>query len=360
MPIDPWWSWRGLRTYAAMLPAISVFRRYSRVPIKDLCARMKSPFLRRAFETLFPMPDAPVSGILMGLAGQTRKNAGYPVGGSLAFSQAMARRFLDLGGEIVYGARVSEVIVENDRALGARTEDAREARADYVVSAADGHTTLFRMLGGKYLTEQLRSFYEGGMETFPPLVQVSLGLKRRIEGASGIGFRLASPVEVGPNTHAQITVRNMSDDPTLAPPGCSVVIVMLESDYDWWAALRSDSSRYEAEKKRVADDVIARLDEKWPGLKADVEVVDIATPLTWERYTGNWRGAYEGWMITTRTMEKALGPGFPKELPGLAGFSMIGQWTTIGGGVPPAAKDGRDLVRRLCRRDGRRFVTTEA
>lgn len=89
-------------------------------------------------------------------------------------------------------------------------------------------------------------------------------------------------------------------------------------------------------------------------------MVDVATPCTWERLTGNWRGAFEGWMFTTRNMEKILKEGLPKELPGLRSFSMIGQWTTFGGGLPPVAKDARDLVRRLCRADGRKFVTEPA
>ena len=42
------------------------------------------------------------------------------------------------------------------------------------------------------------------------------------------------------------------------------------------------------------------------------------------------------------------------ELPGLKGFYMAGQWTK-GMGVPMAAASGRDVVRRICRADGRRF-----
>ena len=34
-----------------------------------------------------------------------------------------------------------------------------------------------------------------------------------------------------------------------------------------------------------------------PGLADKVEAWDVATPLTWERYTGNWRGSYEGWLF---------------------------------------------------------------
>jgi hypothetical protein len=37
---------------------------------------------------------------------------------------------------------------------------------------------------------------------------------------------------------------------------------------------------------------------------------------------------------------------------------MIGQWTTPGGGLPTAAKDGRDIAIKLCKEDGRIFKAT--
>jgi len=46
-------------------------------------------------------------------------------------------------------------------------------------------------------------------------------------------------------------------------------------------------------------------------------------------------------------------------LPGLDGFHMIGQWTTPGGGLPPAVSSGRHVVQVLCKEDGKRFVATE-
>ncbi len=104
--------------------------------------------------------------------------------------------------------------------------------------------------------------------------------------------------------------------------------------------------------------MIDELDRRFSGLGAQVEVVDVATPMTYERYTGNWRGSPEGWLITTKTASMAFGRGLPKTLPGLEGFRMIGQWTTPGGGLPPAAKDGRDAIRAICRQDRKPFVTS--
>jgi phytoene dehydrogenase-like protein len=81
--------------------------------------------------------------------------------------------------------------------------------------------------------------------------------------------------------------------------------------------------------------------------------VDVATPMTYENYTGNWQGSMEGWLITTKTMTMRMS----KTLPGLQNFYMAGQWVEPGGGVPTAAMSGRNVIRNICQRDKRPFVT---
>ncbi|HCP60352.1 MAG TPA: hypothetical protein DIT43_02095 [Dehalococcoidia bacterium] len=80
---------------------------------------------------------------------------------------------------------------------------------------------------------------------------------------------------------------------------------------------------------------------------------DVATPLTYERYTGNWQGSYQGWLITPKTM----GMRMAKNLPGLKNFYMAGQWVEVGGGLPAVTISGRDVVQIICKRDKKRFVT---
>ena len=124
-----------------------------------------------------------------------------------------------------------------------------------------------------------------------------------------------------------------------------------DSDWDYWAALRADQLAYEGEKSRVAGEVLERLDHHYPGLAAEVEVTDVATPYTTWRYTRNYRGAYEGWLPTARQMMTAL----PRTLRGLDRFVMAGQWVAPGGGVPVCIASGRDAVRILCAVDGVKF-----
>jgi phytoene dehydrogenase-like protein len=141
-------------------------------------------------------------------------------------------------------------------------------------------------------------------------------------------------------------------DPTLAPAGKTVVVVAYATDYDYWHALRQDPARYKAEKERIANEVIAGLEQKFPGITSQVEMHDVATPITWERYTGNWRGAYEGWMFG------AYG-NISKTLPGLNNFYMAGQWVNAGGGMPTAAMSGFHTIQFICQKDGRKFITTK-
>jgi phytoene dehydrogenase-like protein len=130
--------------------------------------------------------------------------------------------------------------------------------------------------------------------------------------------------------------------------------VMIETFNDeYWTGLAArDPSAYAAEKKALAAAVIAAIDRRIPGFASWVEVVDVATPRTFIRYTNNWHGSYEGWLPTSASFMKKL----PKTIPGIGGFHMVGQWVNPGGGLPPAGMDGRNLAKKLCAAEGRRFM----
>ena len=101
----------------------------------------------------------------------------------------------------------------------------------------------------------------------------------------------------------------------------------------------------------TANDVRERIEPHLPGLSGALAVTDVATPYTFWRYARSWRGAYEGFLATADNFDDTL----EKTLPGLTHFYMGGQWTTPGGGVPPAVLSGRHVVQLLCRDTGRAF-----
>ena len=90
--------------------------------------------------------------------------------------------------------------------------------------------------------------------------------------------------------------------------------------------------------------MVRALDARYPGLAEKVEMVDVATPVTFERYTGNWQGSSQGWVPTP---EASNGTAWfsKKTLPGLERFYLAGQWVEIIGGVPSAAFSARNAIR---------------
>ena len=64
-----------------------------------------------------------------------------------------------------------------------------------------------------------------------------------------------------------------------APPGKTVVQVELETEWDYWHDLQRDNrAGYEAEKERLAAEILKRLGKYYPGISAQVEMTDVATP----------------------------------------------------------------------------------
>jgi phytoene dehydrogenase-like protein len=325
---------------------------WTHITIQEFATRFQDPFLRKAFLQGFAGYGTMVF-LLLYLVTQNMKSAGYPIGGSLAFARAIERRYIRLGGEIHYGARVERILVEHDRAVGVRLHNGVEHRADRVISAADGHATIFEMLEGKYLDDEIRSYY-ATWPLIPPIIQVSLGVARDFSAEPPrISLPLEEPLTIGGVVQSSLYLKHYCYDPTLAPPGKSVLILLIGSNLEYWKEIAADRERYEAAKRETAETVIAQLEKRFPGLTRQVEAVDVATPLTYERYAGIWRGAFEGWLPTSETFGHAM----RTTLPGLQSFSMVGQWVSPGGGLPAVALTGRAMIQAMCEQDGSTFTT---
>ena len=151
-------------------------------------------------------------------------------------------------------------------------------------------------------------------------------------------------------------VKNYCFDPSLAPAGRSVVVVMIATTYGYWERIYGHRL-YETEQEQVAAILIDFLEGIYPGIRKDAEIIDVATPLSYERYTANWQGSSTGWLLTKETMMMLL-LGMKKTLPGLSNFYMAGQWVEPGGMVPVVAMSGRNVIRMICHQDRRPFAAT--
>lgn len=353
---------QGIKMMIGMLPYMRTFMKWKGMSLGDFANRFKNPFMRKVIPTCFgPEGDYfPAITAVLPVAMNFTNSIGYPIGGSLMFSHAIEKRYTGLGGSIQYGMKVNRILVENDRAVGIRLEDGQEHRADYVVSAADGHSTIFGMLDGKYLNAKIKGYYDN-LPLFPSIVHVALGVDRQFRSIPstpfGTNYLLERPISLAGSQLSYLKgVRCYSFDPTLAPAGKTVIITWFPANYNHWKSLEKNRTRYKAEKEKVADSIVRLLDERIPGLAEQVKMRDVATPGTYERYTGQWKGSFEGWNMNPKT----FGMRMSKKLPGLSNFFMTGQWVEPGGGILTVAVSGRNVIHIICRNDKKRFVTRTA
>jgi phytoene dehydrogenase-like protein len=347
----------NLKLIARMSPFMGEFKKWGKITMKEFAGRFQNALLREAWLLFWP-PELSSVFLLMTLGWMHAKNAGYVIGGSLELALNMEKRYYELGGKINYKSGVEKILVENGRAAGIKLTNGTEHKADYVISAADGHATIWEMLGGKFVDDTVKKYYE--MPIFQPMVFIGLGVKQTFpdlpQMVSGLILPLDKPIVIGNKEHKHLSVKIYNFDPSFAPEGKTVLEVMFESDFAYWQELSQDTARYKAEKEKIAVAVVAALNKRFPGLSNQLEMWDMATPMTFYRRTGNWQGSYEGFLMTPQNMMLQM----KKTLPGLDNFYMVGQWVMPGGGLPTGLMTGNHVVQVLCKRDKQKFKTVSA
>ncbi|MFF1820789.1 phytoene desaturase family protein [Kribbella sp. NPDC058245] len=110
-------------------------------------------------------PTAPGSGLMGWLLVMIAQQYGYPVprGGAGEFSQALVKRFVAHGGQVVCQARVDRILIRGGRAIGVRTTDGTEYGAARAVLADVSAPALYRDLIPrdqlpKHVHQRLRAF----------------------------------------------------------------------------------------------------------------------------------------------------------------------------------------------------------
>ena len=244
-----------MKFVVGMMPLVKDLQKWSKLTVQELAERFRSPLLRDAVLYLFE-PDFSVFYMVLSQMGfMYRNQAAYPLGGSLPLALSLAKRYKQLGGQVQYCARVEKILVENGGAVGVRFMDGSEQRADVVVSGADGYTTIFKLLEGKFTDKEIHERYEH-WKPFRSMIYVSAGVKRTFPdypfSVEGNAFELNRPVTIAGEEHKMIPIRIRNEDPSFAPEGKTVLTSAIFTDHQFWKSLESDRGAYEIEKENVA------------------------------------------------------------------------------------------------------------
>ena len=280
-----------------------------------------------------------------------------PKGGSRAFPEWISDILKIWKTPVFYNSRVNKIILENGRASGVtciRDGEEYDIRARYVIAACDVESLYKKMLPEGTVSQKIIRKQQNA-EIYNSCITVSLGLNYL---TSDLGLdeeqillrrddiSRKEQLSGAPDKTEISVIANSSRDPSLAPDGkvALMLYVPCSIEYgDFWKTERDSNGNfvrgnaYRSFKEEYADIIIKRVEEKLiPGLRSYIEVLDIATPITYLRYTGNRNGAIMGFRPSFRNIRNNVAH---YSTP-VKNLFIGGQWAELGGGIPNAVKAG--------------------
>jgi phytoene dehydrogenase-like protein len=347
-------------TMIKKLPVMTSIRKWSKVNMGGFAERFSDPFLKKAFALLmYSNPKTPAFMHLLWQVGGLSQDIQWPVGGAAELTKSIEKHYLALGGKVHYSSRVEKILVEDDKAVGIRLVDGSQYRADIIISNADGRKTIFDMLDGKYINETVRGYCAPISDETPFAVDVFLGVNRDLSREpSSLILLLEQPVTIANHKYESIEAQLYGFDKTMAPPGKGTIKVELSASYAYWKQLyTNDREKYKQEKQEVAEQIIEILERRFPGIREQVEVIDVTTLMTWERFIGGSQGWFNlpNRKFDFSIREDSTDKKFKTTLPGLSNFYFVGVWATMMASLFHNANSGKTIIRRICKKEGKRF-----
>ena len=280
-------------------------------------------------------------------------------GGSQKLSDYLANYIVQNGGEVILKHLVTEIITENNKAIGIKYKKSTNnplgintAFADEIIANAAIPNVANMLLSndlGKHLQENISKH-----ETGASLLTIYLGFKKPVKDI-GNKYYSTFVYDNSVKTQADINANNKGDfnnrsftfvdysqiDSALTIEGKSVGVICCIDYYSDWDKLNKED--YQAKKEKIAVIFIDKLEKLIPGIKDQIEYYEVGTSKTVARYTLNPEGAVYGFAQTPERVRLS-------KIESIDNLHFASAWTKIGGGFSGAIFSGYlcafDIIRK--------------
>lgn len=278
----------------------------------------------------------------------------YPVGSSQQLAGKLERAFERLGGRVLYGTRVKEILFENGRAVGVAAEQAGKKyvyKADAVVHAGTVWDFYGSLIPAGESSEEIRRWAASLVPTYPSVVLHCLVDASVIPEDTPPIIMLAD--NPGALDEKEITLYIFSlADPSICPAGTHTVMAIGPSLREWPSpadgAYRSDG--YMKAKREETKRLLDTLERHFPGFSRGLLYNTLATPTTLQRYVMKWRGSVAG-------PKQAMGQDLLNRQHASTSWEnlfMCGESTVMGTGSPAVTISGISAANMVLRRLGKK------
>ena len=316
----------GLRLRGLGADDMREFFRIAALPVRDLMdEHFESELLKAtlSWDGLIGSKQAPrspnntVLAMLYRMSGEHGGAHSIPAGGVGGLVGALVGALEATGGELVCGALVEQILVEESaeglRATGVRLEDGTTVRADRVVSGADPRTTLLNLVGARHLeigfTNRINRLRSDG---YVAKLHLALGGLPDFSGLERPDGRLVIAPEMDaiefawddakygdcPEEPVMEVVLPTLADASLAPDGQHVL-----SAHVMYIPGQLRGGWTDAARQNLQGRLLDVLERYAPGIREQVLHAELLTPADLER---DWRVAGGHWHHGELAMDQML------------------------------------------------------
>ena len=266
----------------------------------------------------------------------------YPKGGVGVIAAKLVAGLESHGGAIRYKARVTQVLLENNTAVGVKLASGEELRARRVVSNATRWDTFGALVDAAH-TPKAETTWRRRYKPSPSFLSLHLGIDAQIvpQGYHCHHLLLERWEEMEAEQGVVFVSMPSLLDPELAPAGRHIVHAFTPSSMEHWQGLTP--AAYRAKKQADADRLIGRLEAILPGLSGAIRHREVGTPRSHRRFLGRMGGSY-GPIPALRL------PGLlpmPFNRTGISGLYAVGDSCFPGQGLNAVAFSGFACAHRI-------------
>jgi all-trans-retinol 13,14-reductase len=280
----------------------------------------------------------------------------YPVGGSRVIYNKIAPVIQKAGGEIFVNAEVTEILIEDGKAVGVKMAGGKIWKAKTIISTVGPEKTYTQFIPEKIQEEYaLKETLQG---THPSLSYVALYLGFK-ETTAELGLPRSNfwifPPEYDHDKNVKEYAEGIKEEPPVVyisfpsakdpdfenrHPGTSTIEVITLADYAPFVSWENEKwknrgEEYAALKEKISKQLLEYLYKYVPQTQGKVDFYELSTPLSTRHFQGYAKGEMYGMEFTPeRFQNRSLKPRTPIKNLYLAGQDIV--CAGIGGAVMSA------------------------
>ncbi|MDF5708901.1 MAG: carotene isomerase [Nostoc sp. S4] len=266
----------------------------------------------------------------------------YPKGGVGQIAQKLVEGLEKAGGKIQYQAKVTKILTQRGRAVGVQLANGKVYHGKRIVSNATRWDTFEQLLPVEQIPNNEKKWQQNYQKS-PSFLSLHMGVKQSVlPGETECHHILLEDWEKMTAAEGTVFVSIPTLlDPDLAPTGYHIIHAFTPHWIDDWQKL--SSTEYEVKKEEAAWRIIDRLEKIFPGLDAELDYLEVATPRTHRRFLGREDGTYGP--IPRRKLQGLL--KMPFNRTAIRGLYCVGDSTFPGQGLNAVAFSGFACAHRI-------------